>query len=141
MRTARLKRTVMLLKTLIGVAIFAGTTVAAVGQDEPTNQTPKPTLEDVQHLAEMISGDKSKLRAYCELGKLNDETRQAVEYNDTNAIAAVAAKTDDFERQLGPEYDEVLNGIDQIDFSSDEGQRVASTFYTLQQKCEEQKDQ
>ena len=49
-----------MLKTLIGVAIFAGTTIAAVGQDEPTNQTPKPTLADVQHLAEMISGDKSK---------------------------------------------------------------------------------
>jgi hypothetical protein len=131
----------MLLKTLVGVAIFAGTTVAAVGQEEPTNRTQKPTLADVQHLAEMISGDKSKLSAYCELGKLHDETRQAVQYNDTNAIAAVAAKTDDFERQLGPEYDEVLNGLDQIDFSSDEGQQIAAALYTLQQKCEKQKEE
>ncbi len=69
----------MLLKALIGVAIFIGTTVAAVGHEEPTNETPKPTLADVQHLVEVISGDKSKLRAYCELGKLHDETRQAVE--------------------------------------------------------------
>ena len=67
--------------------------------------------------------------------------RQAVEYNDTNAIAAVAAKTDDVERQLGVEYDKVLNGLDQIDFSSDEGQQVAATFYNLQQKCEKQKDE
>ena len=135
----------MLLKALIGVAIFAGTTVAAVvaavGQEEPTNQTPKPTLADVQHLAEMISSDKSKLRAYCELGRLHDETRQAVEYNDTNAIAAVTAKTNAFERQLGLGYDKVVNGLDQIDFSSDEGQRIAATFYTLQQKCEEQKEE
>jgi hypothetical protein len=131
----------MLLKTVIGVAIFAGTTVAAVGQEEPTNQTPKPTLENVQQLAEMISSDKSKLRAYCELGKLHDETRQAVEYDDANAIAAVAAKTNSFEQQLGPEYDKVLDGLDQIDFSSDEGQRIASAFYILQEKCEEQKDE
>jgi hypothetical protein len=131
----------MLLKTLIGVAIFAGTTIAAVGQDEPTNQTPKPTLADVQHLAEMISGNKSKLRAYCELEKLHDETRQAVEYNDTNAIAAVAAKTNDFERQLGLEYDKVLNELDQIDFSSDDGQQIATTLYTLQQKCQEQNEE
>jgi hypothetical protein len=131
----------MLLKTLIGVAIFAGTTVAAVGQEEPTNQTPKPTLADVQHLAEMISGDKSKLRAYCELGKLHDETRQAVEYNDTNAIAAVIAKTNAFERQLGPKYDKVLNGLDQIDFSPDDGQQIATTLYTLQQKCQEQNEE
>jgi hypothetical protein len=131
----------MLLKALIGVAIFAGTAVAAVGQEEPTNQTPKPTLADVQHLAEMISSDKSKLRAYCELGRLHDETRQAVEYHDTNAIAAVAAKTNAFERQLGLGYDKVVNGLDQIDFSSDEGQRIAARFYTLQQKCEEQKEE
>ena len=141
MRIAGVKRSVMLLKSLIGVAIFAGTTVAVVGQEESTNQTPKPTLADVQHLAEMIGGDKSKLRAYCELGKLHDETRQAVEYNDTNVIAAVAAKTDDFERQLGLEYDKVLNGLDQIDFSSDDGQQIAATFYTLQQKCEEPKEE
>jgi hypothetical protein len=131
----------MLLKALIGVAIFIGTTVAAVGQEEATNETPEPTLADVQHLAEIISSDKSKLRAYCELGKLHDETRQAVEYNDTNAIAAVIAKTNAFERQLGPEYDKVLNGLDQIDFSSDDGQQIATTLYTLQQKCQEQTEE
>jgi hypothetical protein len=130
----------MLLKALIGVAVFIATAVAAVGQEEATNETPEPTLADVQHLAEIISSDKSKLRAYCELEKLHDETRQAVEYNDTNAIAAVAAKTNDFERQLGLEYDK-LNGLDQIDFSSDDGQQIAASFYTLQQKCEEQKEE
>jgi hypothetical protein len=137
MRTARLKGSVMLLKTLIGITIFAGTTVAAVAQDQPTNETPKPTLADVQHLVEIISSDNSMLRAYCELGKLHDETRQAVEYNDANAIAAVTAKTNAFERQLGPEYDRVLDGLDQIDFSSDQGQQIAATFYALQRKCEE----
>jgi hypothetical protein len=116
----------MLLKALIGVAVFIATAVAAVGQEEATNETPEPTLADVQHLAEIISSDKSKLRAYCELGKLHDETRQAVEYNDTNAIAAVIAKTNAFERQLGPKYDKVLNGLDQIDFSSDDGQQIAT---------------
>jgi hypothetical protein len=131
----------MLLKALIGVAVFIATAVAAVGQEEATNETPEPTLADVQHLAEIISSDKSKLRAYCELGKLHDETRQAVEYNDTNAIAAVIAKTNAFERQLGPKYDKVLNGLDQIDFSSDDGQQIATTLYTLQQKCQEQNEE
>ena len=63
------------------------------------------------------------------------------EYNDANAITAITAKTEEFEQQLGPEYDKVLNGLDQIDFSSDEGQRMAATFYSLQQKCEEQKEE
>ena len=33
----------------MGVSILAGTTVAAVAQDEPPNETPKPTLAEVQH--------------------------------------------------------------------------------------------
>jgi hypothetical protein len=64
-----------------------------------------------------------------------------VEYNDTNVIAAVTAKTNAFEEQLGLEYDKVLNGLDQIDFSSEEGQRIATKFSTLQQKCEGQKEE
>jgi hypothetical protein len=67
----------MFLQALMGVSILAGTTVAAVAQDEPPNQTPKPTLAEVQHLAEVISRDQSKLRAYCELGKLHDETQHS----------------------------------------------------------------
>ena len=129
----------MMLKAAIGVAILAGTIVAALGQDDPTTRTPKPTLADVQQLVEMIGSDKSKLRAYCELGKLHDETRQAVQYNDANAIAAITARTKDFEQQLGLEYDKVLDGLDQIDFSSDVGERIAAAFYTLQEKCEEEK--
>ena len=86
-----------------------------------------------------VSAEGLELRAYCELGQLLDETRQAVEYNDTNAIAAVTAKTDAFERQLGPEYDKVLNGLDQIDFSSDEGKRIAEVFGSLQRSAKKKR--
>ena len=99
----------------------------------------RPTLADVQRLAEMITNDESKLRAYCELGKLHDETRQAVEYNDPNAIAGVTARTDAFERQLGFEYAQILDGLDQIDFSSDEGQRIATTFISCSRSAKNKK--
>ena len=86
---------------LMGVSILAGTTVAAVSQDEPPNETPKPTLAEVQHLADVISSDQSKLRAYCKLGKLHDETQQAVEEKDADAITAITAKIDAFDRGRG----------------------------------------
>ena len=82
----------MYLKALMSVSILAGTTVAAVAEDEPSNQTPKLTLADVQNLAEVISSDKSKLRAYCQLGKLHDETQQAVEDKNADAIAALTER-------------------------------------------------
>jgi hypothetical protein len=90
----------------------------------------------VQHLADVVSSDKSKLRAYCELGKLHDKTQQAVEENDADEIAALTAKIDAFEQELGPEYDKVLDGLDQIDLRSDEGQQIAAVFKTLQEKCD-----
>jgi hypothetical protein len=91
---------VMCLKALIGVAIFASTTVSVFAQDDdPTNQAPKPTFADVQHLAEAISGDRSKLRAYCELGELHDQTQQAVEEQDAKAIDALIANDPDLRSQ------------------------------------------
>jgi hypothetical protein len=108
----------------IGVAILAATGVGAAAQDDPANQAPKPTLADVQHIAEAIATNKSKLQAYCELGRLHDETQQAVEDNDLEAIGVLTAKAYALEQQLGPEYDNVIDGLDKVDLSSAEGQEL-----------------
>ena len=135
MGTDRMRTSSLRLKAFVGVSIFAGTTIAAIAQEDPLDETPKPTLADVRHLAEAISSDKFKLRAYCEMGALHDELQQAVQENNASAIA-LTAKTDAFEQQLGPEYDRVLDGLDRIDLSSDEGLQIAEVFRSLQKKCE-----
>jgi ribosomal protein S5 len=126
----------MYLKTLTAIAMFSITTVAALAQDEPNNGAPKPTLADVQHLAGVIAGDKSKIRAYCELGGIHDQLRQALDSQNTKAIDAIIAKVDALEQQLGPEYDKVIEGLELIDLSSAEGQEIAEVFKALQEKCE-----
>jgi hypothetical protein len=126
----------MHLKVLAAIAILSITTVAAFAQDEPYNQAPKPTLADVQHLAGVITGDKSKIRAYCELGGIHDQMQQALDNQDAKAIDALIAKADAFEQQLGPEYDKVTEGLEQIDLNAPEGQEIAGVFKTLQKRCE-----
>jgi flagellar motility protein MotE (MotC chaperone) len=126
----------MYCKTLIGVAILAATTLGAGAEGEPADQPPKPTLTDVRHLADEIAGDKSKLESYCSLGKLHDEMQQAVENNDLHAIDALTERINTFEQTLGPEYDRVIDGLDQIDLNTAEGQRLADVFKSLQDKCE-----
>jgi hypothetical protein len=93
-------------------------------------------LADVQHLAELITGDNSKIRAYCELGGIHDQMREALDNQDAKAIDALIAKADALEQQLGPEYDKVIEGLELIDLSSAEGQEIAGVFNTLQEKCE-----
>jgi hypothetical protein len=127
---------VMYLKALTAIAIFSIITGASFAQDEPGNQAPKPTLADVQHLAEVITGDKSKILAYCGLGGIHDQLRQALDNQDAKAIDALVAKADALEQQLGPEYDKVIEGLALIDLSSAEGQEIGEVFKALQERCE-----
>jgi hypothetical protein len=121
------------LTTAIG--ILSITALAAFAQDGPGKQASGPTLAGVQHLAEMITGDRSKLRAYCDLGGIHDQMQQALDDRDANAVDALIAKGDALEQQLGPEYEEVIVGLEQIDFNTAEGQEIADVFKTVQEKC------
>jgi hypothetical protein len=123
-------------KALTTIAIFSIITGASFAQDEPGNQAPKLTLADVQHLAEVITGDKSEILAYCGLGGIHDQLRHALDNQDAKAIDALIAKADALEQQLGLEYDKVIEGLEMIDLSSAEGQEIAEVFKALQERCE-----
>jgi hypothetical protein len=103
---------------------------------ESVDKAPKPTLADVRHLADAITSDKLKLRAYCELGGIHDQMQQALDNQDANAIDALIAKADALEQQLGIEYERVIEGLEQMDFNTAEGQQIADVFKTLQERCE-----
>ena len=53
-------------------------------------------------------------------------SQQALDDQDANAIDALIAKGDALEQQLGPEYDAVIEGLEQIDFNTAEGQQIAA---------------
>ena len=127
---------VIYLKAFTAIVIFAVTAVAAFAQDEFVDKAPKPTLADVRHLADAITSDKLKLRAYCELGGIHDQMQQALDNQDANAIDALIAKADALEQQLGIEYERVIEGLEQMDFNTAEGQQIADVFKTLQERCE-----
>ena len=120
----------MRLKLFVAVAIFVAASNAAFAQkDDADNQAPKPTIEDAHKLVETISGDKTKLKAYCELGKLHEEK------NDTNEIDALVAKLDSLEQQVGPDYTRVMDGLGDVDPNSAEGQKFTAVFEPLHKQC------
>jgi hypothetical protein len=81
----------MRLKLFMAVTILATAPIVAFAQkDEPTDQAPKPTVEDLQKLVQTISSDKAKLKVYCEIGKLQEEMEKAEEKNDTKALDALS---------------------------------------------------
>lgn len=101
----------------------------------PADRAPKPTLADAQNVVQTISSDKAKLQAYCELGKLEDQMAKAEEANDAKTVEALFAKSDALGQQIGPDYLRSVEGLEEIDPSSAEGQKFAAVFNTLHEKC------
>ena len=51
--------------------------IAYAQNNDSAEKAPKPTMADAQKLAQMISSDKVKLKAYCDMGKLQEQMEQA----------------------------------------------------------------
>ena len=126
----------MRLKLFVAVTIVVTASNATFAQnDDPANQAPKPTLADAQKVVQTISSDKTKLQAYCELGKLQDQMEKAEEGNDTKAVDALVAKADALGQQIGREYLRIVEGLEEVDPNSAEGQKFAGVFNALHEKC------
>jgi hypothetical protein len=124
-------------KLVIAVALVAIIPVAASVQTDGANtKVPKPTIADVQKLVQMISSDKAKLKAYCDIGKLQEQMESADKKNDTEALDALGAKADSLAEQIGPEYAKLVDGIEEVDPNSAEGQQFTAVFDTLHKKVQ-----
>ena len=119
-----------------GVAILILTAMPAFGQaqtDGPKAQ--KPTKADVQKLVQTISGDKTKMQAYCDLAKLNQKIEQANERKDEKTIEALSPEADNLMQKLGPDYAKLLDGFEQADENSSEGEEFVAAFDSLDEQC------
>jgi len=124
----------MTLKLFATVTILVTASIAAFAQvDEPDQAS--PTIEDVQKLVQTISGNKAKLKAYCELGKLHEQMEKAEEKNDTKELDALGVKLDSLEHQVGPDYVRVMDGLGELDPNSAESQKLTAVFESLHNQC------
>jgi hypothetical protein len=125
----------MRLKLFVAGAILVTASIAAFAQvDEPDNQPPL-TIEDAQELVQTISGDKAKLKTFCELDNLYKKVEEAEERNDMKERDALRVKIDSLEQQVGPDYRRVMDGLGEVDPNSAEGEKLSALFEQLQDKC------
>jgi len=126
----------MNLKLVVAVSLFAAVPIVAFAQkDGPAAKVPKPTIADAQKLVQTVSGDKAKLQAYCDMGKLQDQMEQAEKKKDNKALEALGAKADSLAQQIGPEYAKVMDGLEEVDPNSAEGKQYTAVFATLIKQC------
>ena len=95
----------------IFVAILLIAAVPAYAQAQ-TRSTPK--VGDAQKVVTIISGDKAKIQAYCDIKKLSEQIDEASAKKDDKTVAELSQKIDTLEKTLGPEYVALLDGLEDI---------------------------
>jgi hypothetical protein len=91
-------------------------------QDGPDADAPKPTMADVQKLVQSIAADKVKLKAYCDMGQIQEQMEQIEqEKGSAEELDALSAKAESLSEQLGSDYEMVMSGLDGVDPNSAEG--------------------
>ena len=55
----------------------------------PQPKVPKPTTADAQNVVQIVTSDKVKTQAYCDLTKLYDQVEAAQQKTDTKTLEAL----------------------------------------------------
>jgi ABC-type transporter Mla subunit MlaD len=116
-------------------ALVALPVLAQAQQGGPPSNAPKPTTAEVQKVVQIITNDKAKTQAYCDLNKLYDQMQTADQNNDSKAVETLGKQADALSGKLGPEYNNMMDGLDQVDPNSKEGKDLAGILSKLDDLC------
>ena len=117
-------------KFIVAILVIAAAPVCVQAQ-KPT----PVTKADAQNVLKIISGDKAKSQAYCEIAKLGDQMEQANEKRDSKKFDELSRKMDELAKTLGAEYAALMDGLPDIDPGSEDGKEIASTLDELDKLC------
>jgi hypothetical protein len=127
----------MNLKLVIAVAALAVMPALALAQQKgaPPPAAKPPTKADVQKVVNQIKGDKAKLDTYCQLAKLGDQMQAAAEKKDQKKMDSLNQQVDALAQKLGPDYEKVMAGMEEVDPESKDGKDLIAIFDSLDASC------
>ena len=73
-------------------ALVAVPVLAHAQQGGPPSNAPKPTKADAQKVIQIITNDKAKTQAYCDMSKVFDQMQAADQKNDAKQSKRSASK-------------------------------------------------
>jgi hypothetical protein len=123
----------MKLKLVAAISALAIPAVAHAQQSGP--QPTKPTKADAQKVVQIITSDKVKTQAYCDLTKLEDQVKALQQNTDTKTAEALTKQAEALIDKLGPEYFKLMDGLEQVDPKSSEAKEFMSILSELDKGC------
>jgi hypothetical protein len=103
------------------------------GQQQPA--APKPTEAQVQKVVQTVGADKAKMDSYCKLMKLQQQMGTLDEKKDAKKLQALGQQAEAEAQKLGPDFEKVMDGLEQVDENSAEGKKFAAILASLDSKC------
>src|SRR6516164_1047204 len=124
----------MKLKLVAAISALAAIPALVHAQQGGPPKVPKPTKVDAQNVVQIITSDKVKTQAYCDLNKLYDQLK-AVQQNDTKTVETLTNEASALIYKLGPEYLKLMDGLEQVDRKSSEAKEFMSILSELDKRC------
>ena len=117
------------------VAIIAVAAISVLARAQQSGPVPKPTKADAQNVVQIVTSDKAKTQAYCDLTKLYDQVEEAAQKNDNKTLETLNKQADALLHKLGPEYSKLMEGLEQVDPNSSEAKEFVSILSELDKSC------
>ena len=122
----------MNLKLIVAILVIAAVPVCA--QAQPPS-TAKVTKADAQKVLKIISDNKAKTQTYCDMTKLGEQIEQANEKKDNKMVDELSEKLIALGEKLGPEYIDLMDGLEDVDPDSEDSQEIESVLLGLDRLC------
>ena len=117
------------------VAAISTLAVPALAHAQQGGPQPKPTKADAQNVVQIVTSDKVKTQAYCDLTKLEGQVKAAEQKNDTKTLEALNRQAESLLGKLGPEYFKLMDGLEEVDPKSSEAKEFMSILSELDKRC------
>ena len=114
------------------VAAISALAIPALAHAQP--KAPKPTKADAQNVVQIITSDKVKTQAYCDLTKLEGQVEAAAQKNDAKTLEALNKQANALLDKL-PEYYKLMDGLERVDPKSSEAKEFMSILSELDKRC------
>jgi hypothetical protein len=123
------------MKATLMVAAFTISTLSVYAQNQHPS-TVKLEL-DAQKVVKIISSDKVKTKIYCEIAGLGEQIDEANQEQDTDKAAELSQKINGLQKNLGPEFVALTDGLKSVDPNSKDGQDIDSILERLDDLCDD----
>ena len=117
------------------VAAISALAISALAHAQQNGPQPKPTKADAQNVVQIITSDKVKTQAYCDLTKLEGQVEALPQNTDTKTVETLTKQADALIDKLGPEYFELMDGLERVDPKSSEAKEFMSILSELNKRC------